>query len=199
MSSTTKFRRRGRGSVALIALLLFGSSGLRVGLSAQSAMAKTSESSSKEQSASSETISAKELSTDEEVSTLLSTLLQREKTVKEMELKLDLRAKSLDVAQQEVERRITALEAMENKLRSTLAKADSAAENDIARLTTVYENMKSPDAAALFEAMEPAFAAGFLGRMRPDAAAGIMAGLSPQAAYTISVLLAGRNAKVPKS
>jgi flagellar motility protein MotE (MotC chaperone) len=33
--------------------------------------------------------------------------------------------------------------------------------------------------------------------MRPDAAAGIMAGLQPQTAYTISVVLAGRNAKVP--
>jgi flagellar motility protein MotE (MotC chaperone) len=46
--------------------------------------------------------------------------------------------------------------------------------------------------------MDPDFAAGFLGRMRPAAAAGIMAGLSPQKAYTISVLLAGRNAQAPK-
>ena len=45
--------------------------------------------------------------------------------------------------------------------------------------------------------MTPEFAAGFIGRMRADAAAAIMAGLSPQAAYTISVILAGRNARAP--
>jgi len=34
--------------------------------------------------------------------------------------------------------------------------------------------------------------------MRPEAAAAIMAGLTPQAAHTFSVVLAGRNANVPK-
>ena len=88
---------------------------------------------------------------------------------------------------------------MENRLRATLAKADQAAEKDIARLTSVYENMKPAQAAPLFEAMEPSFAAGFLSRMRPDAAAGILANVDPQAAYTISVLIAGQNASVPKN
>ena len=79
-----------------------------------------------------------------------------------------------------------------------MAYADTAAEGDLARLTAVYENMKPKDAAALFEEMDPDFAAGFLGRMRADSAAGIMAGLSPPVAYSVSVLLAGRNANVPK-
>ena len=63
----------------------------------------------------------------------------------------------------------------------------------------IHENMKPKDAAALFEEMAPEFAAGFLGRMRPDAAGAVMAGLDPKTAYTISVLLAGRNADVPKN
>ena len=79
----------------------------------------------------------------------------------------------------------------------TLALADGATEADVARLTTVYEQMKPKESAALFEEMDPTFAAGFLARMRPEAAAGIMAGLSPEAAYTISVVLAGRNGAVP--
>jgi flagellar motility protein MotE (MotC chaperone) len=45
--------------------------------------------------------------------------------------------------------------------------------------------------------MDPVFAAGFLGRMRSDAAAAILAGLPPELAYSISVVLAGRNASVP--
>jgi flagellar motility protein MotE (MotC chaperone) len=46
----------------------------------------------------------------------------------------------------------------------------------------------------LFERMSPDFAAGFLGRMRPEAAAAIMSGLPPELGYSISVLLASRNA-----
>ncbi|MEP4475030.1 MAG: hypothetical protein ABJ024_08265, partial [Lentilitoribacter sp.] len=79
-----------------------------------------------------------------------------------------------------------------------MALANTAAEDDLVRLTAVYENMKPKDASALFEQMEPGFAAGFLGRMRADAAAGILSGLSPQVAYSISVILAGRNADIPE-
>ncbi|MEZ5673973.1 MAG: hypothetical protein R3D81_01625 [Thalassovita sp.] len=79
-----------------------------------------------------------------------------------------------------------------------MAVADQAAERDIGTLVAVYENMKPKDAAPLFEEMDPNFAAGFLSRMKPEAAAGIMAGLSPNVAYTISVVLAGRNAEAPK-
>ena len=86
----------------------------------------------------------------------------------------------------------------EEELRTTLAMADGATEADVDRLTTVYEQMKPKESAALFEEMDPNFAAGFLARMRPEAAAGIMAGLSPEAAYTISVVMAGRNSGVPK-
>ena len=57
---------------------------------------------------------------------------------------------------------------------------------------------KPKDAAALFETMDPSFAAGFLSRMPADAAAGVLAGLSPEAAYTISVVMAGRNANAPQ-
>ena len=84
-------------------------------------------------------------------------------------------------------------------MRATLSLADEASEKDILRLTSVYENMKPKDAAILFEQMEPNFAAGFLGRMRPDIAAEILSGLSPEVAYSISVILAGRNANVPKT
>ena len=85
----------------------------------------------------------------------------------------------------------------EAALRETLSLADGAVEKDIARLTVVYETMKPKEAAALFEEMAPEFAAGFLARMRPEAAAQIMTGLSAEVAYTISVLMAGRNAQAP--
>jgi len=134
-----------------------------------------------------------------EIRSLLEALQSREAKVVQIEKQLGVRAKVLDVAQVEIERRLSALEKAEARLKSTLSLAQTAAEDDLAKLTTVYENMKPKDAAALFEAMEPEFAAGFLGRMRPDAAAKVMSGIDPQAAYSISAILAGRNAKAPKS
>ena len=54
-------------------------------------------------------------------------------------------------------------------------------------------------AALMFAVMDADFAAGFLARMKPEAAAAIMAGLDPKVAYTISAVLAGRNARAPRN
>jgi len=89
------------------------------------------------------------------------------------------------------------LEDAENRLADTLALADNAAEKDLERLTSVYENMKPKEAADIFETMDVTFAAGFLSRMRPDAAAGILSNVDKTLAYAISVAMAGRNIGVP--
>lgn len=107
------------------------------------------------------------------------------------------RMEALAVAEAEINAKIIALEAAEASLSELLSIATTAAEDDLNRLTQVYENMKPTDAAALFETMEPGFSAGFMGRMRPEAAAAIMTNLTPETAYLISVLLAGRNANAP--
>ncbi|WP_425097625.1 MotE family protein [Tropicibacter sp. S64] len=135
---------------------------------------------------------------DEDIMPLIEALNKREARVKQREQDIDVRMQALSLAEQEIDRKLAELEAAERKLRDTLALAQTAAEDDLTRLTDVYANMKPKQAAALFEEMDPEFAAGFLARMRSDAAAAIMAGLTPNAAYTISVVLAGRNANVPK-
>lgn len=129
--------------------------------------------------------------------TLLSDLKSREERIEAAEADLLDRAQALNVAESQVREQLEELVAAERELRATMALAQEAAENDLNRLTTVYENMKPADAIPLFEEMTPDFAAGFLGRMRPDMAAAIMSGLQPEIAYSISVILAGRNANVP--
>ena len=76
-----------------------------------------------------------------------------------------------------------------------------ATEMDIVICTALIPNREAPElwTPDMVEAMKPEFAAGFVGRMRPDAAADIMAGLKPEFAYSISVILAGRNANAKKS
>jgi flagellar motility protein MotE (MotC chaperone) len=106
---------------------------------------------------------------------------------------------ALDLAEAAITARLADLATAEADLKATLSLADGAAENDLARLTAVYESMKPADAAALFTAMAPEFAAGFLGRMRPETAAAVLSGMAPETAYSISALIAGRNALVPKN
>ena len=189
----------GRGSILLISALLIGSAGMRVAIGASAAIAEGELGVQLVLPSKPADHATPPTQNRAEMQSLLDALKDREEKVAERESMLDMRAKALDVAQVEIVRRLDALEIAEQRLGATLAHAETAAEDDLARLTTVYENMKPKDAALLFGAMEADFAAGFLARMRPDAAAKIMSGLDPQAAYSISAILAGRNARAPKS
>jgi len=198
--SKTK-KRRGRpntGTLLLISSLLIASAAIRAGSDAGQAFARSEERHETENPDAKATHATKSCEPPPDVAAMLTAFHEREERLKLREEKIRDRMQALSVADQEIERKMTALIEAEDRLRETIALADSAAEDDIARLINVYENMKPKDAAALFEEMDPDFAAGFLGRMRPEAAAGIMAGLAPNTAYTISVVLAGRNANVPK-
>ena len=201
----------GRGSVLVIAILLLGSASVRLVTSAGSVLAQDSQlptNSAQMIQKPSEGANAQQTAIQPqaasavnrgEISNLISALTEREAQVAKREKQLEMRLRALAVADAEIEKRLESLVATEKALRATLSLADEASEKDILRLTSVYENMKPKDAAALFEQMEPSFAAGFLARMRPDAAADVMAGLTPPVAYSISVILAGRNATVPKT
>lgn len=114
------------------------------------------------------------------------------------ELRLADRIQALKVAELQLSENTRVLIEAEKRLAQTLTIADKAAEEDLARLTTVYENMKPKQAAKLFSEMAPEFAAGFLARMEAAPAALLMANLDPAHAYTISLILAGRNARAPR-
>ncbi len=190
-------KRAGRGALSLIAVLFLLSALIRVGPDAGAVLAGAGLTETAKTPVSADGLPEARAS-EAELQIMLTAFQKREVRLAAREAQIEMRLQALLVADREIERKMTALSEAEDKLRETLAYADTAAEGDLARLTAVYENMKPKDAAALFEEMDPDFAAGFLGRMRADSAAGIMAGLSPPVAYSVSVLLAGRNANVPK-
>ena len=132
-----------------------------------------------------------------EIEPLLEALQARERRLEEQESALEDRLIALSAAEGELTKRLGELEAAEESLLAAISLSETANDADITRLTAVYENMKPADAAGLFEQMDPTFASGFLVRMRPEAAAAIMAGLDPQTAYSVSVIIAGRNANAP--
>lgn len=195
MKNYLSFKRSGRGSILLICCLLLGSAAIRLGGEAGKAVATENP---KPTPVSAPTGAAETAMDKAAIAEMLAAFQKREKRIERLEEEMAVRQKALQVADEEIQKRLDVLKEAEESLQSLLAIADTAAEDDLVALTSVYENMKSKDAAPLFEQMEPGFAAGFLGRMRPESAAGIMSGLSPEKAYTISVILAGRNAAVPK-
>ncbi len=186
--------RRARGGVlTIISLLMVGSAIIRIGLEAGPALARGAE-----PNMASPVGGERKEANAADLQLLLTELLRREKTLNQRESTILDRERALDIADQAIETRLTMLEDAENALRETVAIAEKAAENDLTQLTDVYQSMKPKDAAALFETMDAVFAAGFLSRMPPEAAAEVMAGLSPEAAYSISVIMAGRNARAPQ-
>ncbi|WP_170329689.1 MotE family protein [Ruegeria arenilitoris] len=178
------------GVLVVISLLMIGSAAIRIGLESGPALAKGAQPSMPEAKHARAELPGAQV--------LLTELLRREEALKQREAAVMDKEKALAIADQAIETRLIALQEAEEALRETLAIAEKAAETDLTRLTDVYQSMKPKDAAALFETMDPSFAAGFLSRMPPDAAAGVLAGLSPEAAYTISVIMAGRNAAAPQ-
>lgn len=128
---------------------------------------------------------------------MLSLIEKRTMELDRKEIALLDREQALKVARQNIDQELERLIETEDRLRATIARVDGAAEDDVTRLTSVYETMKPKMAAAVFEQMAPEFAAGFLGRMNSGAAANIMSALTSEKAYAISVVLAGRNANAP--
>lgn len=190
---TRSTRRRKSGTLSVIAGLLITSAMLRLMDGSGQAFAEGDPPPADTQMAQAEP----QPEEAPDVNTLLGALQEREARLAEREAAFAARMQALAITEAEVAEQLMALEAAEEALRATIALADAAAETDLGRLTTVYENMKPKDAAALFEEMSPDFAAGFLGMMRPEPAALIMTQLTPQTAHSISVVLAGRNAGVP--
>lgn len=135
--------------------------------------------------------------TDTGAAELIAAIRAREKQLAASALRIADRERLLMVAEVKIGEQIDAMMAAEQSLSETLSLADNAAEKDIMRLVAVYESMKPKSAAPIFDAMDVQFAAGFLARMRKDAAAEILAGMSAENAYSVSVVIASRNARVP--
>lgn len=193
MTSGRLRRRLSRAILPLIILMLGGSALLRLGEGSGFAFARDSV----PDLAAAQTPAPEPTMDEEALGMLIARLRAREADIARREEALEARSATLDRLSAEIEARLQDLSRAEEALRATMALADTAAEDDLTRLTAVYENMKPKEAAALFETMEPAFAAGFLARMKATSAAAVMSGLAPETAYAISLILSGRNMGAP--
>lgn len=131
--------------------------------------------------------------TSDELNRLLLLLNERENSLDGKERELSQIEGELSEQETVVSAKLIELAKAEKSLRDIIAIAEEAAENDLTRLTAVYEKMKPKDAARLFGEMDAEFAAGFLARMKTDISAQILASMDPKTAYAISAIVAGRH------
>ena len=129
--------------------------------------------------------------------TLLAAIQEREAELDRDALRMAERAQTLNVAEAKLAEQLQAFEVAQRRLEETLALADKAAENDIARMTAVYESMKPSEAARIFERMDVSFSAGLMARMRPELAAEVLARMEADSAYAVTLTIASRNSGVP--
>lgn len=198
MSKTRPLRKRtGRrfAPLPLLAGLLIASCVLRLNAVPARAIAQDIAEAMQPQA---ETPAGTEPQAEGRIAELLASLEAQSERLTEQESALADREAAVAEAEAAISEQLSRLEAAEGELSEVLKLASSAAEDDLTKLTSVYETMKPAEAAALFSQMEPTFAAGFLSRMRPDSAAAVMSGLDPELAYAISLMLAGRHAGVPQ-
>lgn len=188
-------RKSGRGIVVTLVLLFALSLIIRLADAAGPAIAREVSSLTRQDSAMTEPAICEQ---PPDIAQILVTLEDREAKLDTQLVDLLEREQMVEMSRRAVEAKINELERAEQQLAQTIAMSETASEGDLAKLTSVYENMKPAVAADLFEKMDPEFAAGFIGRMRPEPAASIMTGLAAEKAYAISVILAGRNANAPR-
>ena len=186
--STQKCRAPRTGVLPLLAGVLLTSALLRTGgVSVGDWIAPMAEAGRASDAAASET---------DGIAELLTALQPRQADLDAREESLKKDAARLEEGRSALAKQLSKITAAETELRTLLNMADRAAEDDLTRLATVYENMKPAEAGALFEQMPPAFAAGFLGLMPPAAAARILAEVRPETAFAVSVVMAGRNVDI---
>lgn len=195
--TSAKNRKLKLGALTVLSLFFAFSAMIRVGVEAAPAIGREMQKSATNTPYSIPAPNQAAKLSSEKFSAALAVLQERERKVKEAEEKVSLKLRNLEVVEKKIDQKLINLVEAEKNLKDTLALADGAAQADIERLVSLYEQMKPKEAAALFAEMDPNFAAGFLARMNTEAAASVMAGLDPKSAYTISVYLAGRNSKVP--
>ena len=105
---------------------------------------------------------------------------KREAALETLEMKLKDQMKAVELANSTLETRINTLK--------------TVADEDLTHLVAMYETMKPKQAAEIFNSMDPNFAAGFLREMNSTKAGLIMASMDARKSYSISVIIAGRNA-----
>lgn len=125
---------------------------------------------------------------------LKADLNERQQELDRRSKALDERQRLVDAGEEELQRRMTALQASRSQIEDSERHSDELLNQDTDRLVKIYEAMKPADAAVIFNILDLRVGVGLLNRMSSRKASAIMEAMSPQRAILATQLLANIHA-----
>lgn len=123
---------------------------------------------------------------------LLANLAQRREVLEQRSRELDLRESLLAATEKRIDERIAELKKLEGSIKQIVQQYDQQEEKNLQSLVKVYENMKSKDAARIFEKLDADVLLNVVERMKEAKVAAVLADMSPAVAQDLTVRLATR-------
>ncbi|CAL7959143.1 conserved hypothetical protein [Alphaproteobacteria bacterium] len=124
---------------------------------------------------------------------ILQSLRKRHLELEDLAEKLSVKESALGAVKQEIQDKITYLEKLQNKLADLMKKYDSKEENKVGRLVKIYENMKSKEAAKVFDKLQINVLVEVAESMKEGKLSAIIGEMMPEKAKELTVALANRS------
>ncbi|MBL1147992.1 MAG: hypothetical protein HND56_11280 [Pseudomonadota bacterium] len=128
---------------------------------------------------------------------VLQSLAKRREALEKREKELATREALLNVAEAEVDNKISELKALRAEIEKLLGKQTDVQENRLRSLVKIYENMKPKEAATIMNTLEMGVLLDVIGRMSERRSAPILANMTPDRARAVTIRLAEQR-KLPE-
>ena len=128
---------------------------------------------------------------------VLQSLAKRREALERREKELATREALLNVAEAEVEQKITELKTLQAEIEKLLGKQTDVQENRLRSLVKIYENMKPQEAARIMNTLDMDVLLDVIGRMSERRSAPILANMTPDRARAVTMRLAEQR-KLPE-
>lgn len=123
---------------------------------------------------------------------VLERLQERRQEIDSRSRDLDMRENLLKAAEQRMDAKLGELKSMESRVDSATVKRQQTESERFKSIVAMYENMKSKDAARIFERLDMKILVEVSTQMKPAKMAEILGQMSPDAAERLTVELANR-------
>jgi flagellar motility protein MotE (MotC chaperone) len=121
---------------------------------------------------------------------ILDRLSERRSELDLLEEELDLRSSLVTAAEQRLEERVAALEALEGRINALVEERKAIDDAQLADLVSMYENMRARDAAAIFDQLEIEVLLRVTRQMNPRKLAPVLAAMTAARAQELTTRLA---------
>ncbi len=124
---------------------------------------------------------------------VLRSLSERRERLEAREATLDTREMTISAAEARLDDQIAELARLETSIAGLLNTLDEQNEAQLSSLVTIYESMRSDDAARIFNTLDDGLMLELAHRMKPAPMAAILADMEQDRARTLTTLMATRS------